>query len=96
MHATCILYAVCMLYPGSLDLIALLMGAFDYYVNVGATRPAASIRFTGAGLAVAPAVVRAALRWRYGAAASIAWRAPRRHFLVGAGEGVVYGMVSPL
>ena len=94
--AACILYAICMLFPGALDLIALLMGAFDYYVSAGATRPAASIRFTGAGLAVAPGVVRAALRWKYGAAASIAWRAPRRHFLAGAGEEVVYNIVSPL
>ena len=94
--AACILYVVCMLYPGALDLIALLVGAFDYYVSAGATRPAASITFTGAGLAMAPGVVMAALRWRYGAAASIAWSAPRRHFLAGAGDEVVYNVVSPL
>ena len=86
--AACVLYAVCMLFPGALDLPALL-GALEYFVSVGATRPAASISFTGVGLAVAPGAVRAALRWRYGAAASQAWRAPRRHFLSGAARQVV-------
>ena len=57
MDAACILYAVCMLFPGALDLIALLMGAFDCYIRAGPARPAASIRFTRAGLAVAPGVV---------------------------------------
>ena len=94
--AACVLYAVFMLFPGALDLPALLVGAFEYFISVGATRPAASISFTGTGLAVAPGVVRAALRWRYGAAASIAWRAPRRHFLAGAVGQVVYNIISPL
>ena len=94
--AACVLYAVCMLFPSALDLPALLVGAFEYFVSVGATRTAASISFTGVGLAVAPGAVRAALRWRYGAAASQAWRAPRRHFLAGAVRQVVYNIISPL
>ena len=93
--AACGLYAVCMLFPGALDLPALLVGAFDF-VSVGATRPGASISFTGVGLAVATGVVRAPLRWRYAAAASQAWRAPRRHFLAGAVRQVVYDIISPL
>ena len=94
--AACVLYAVCMLFPGASDLPALLVGAFEYFISVGATRPAASISFTGVGLAVAPGAVRAALRWRYGAAASQAWRAPRRHFLAGAMRQVVENIISPL
>ena len=91
-----VLYAVCMLFLSALDLPALLVGAFEYFVSVGATRPAASISSMGVGLAVAPGAVRAALRWRYGAAASQAWRAPRRHFLAGAVRQVVYNIISPL
>ena len=62
--ASCVLYAVCMLFPGALDLPALLVGASEYFVSVGSTRLAASISFTGVGLAVAPGAVRAALPWR--------------------------------
>ena len=62
MDAACVLYAVCMLFPGALDLTALLVGAFEYFISVGASRPAASVSFTGVGLAVAPGAVRAALR----------------------------------
>ena len=94
--AACVLYAVCMLFPGALDLTALLVGAFEYFISVGATRPAASIRFTGVGLALAPGAVRAALRWRCGAAATHTWRAPRRHFLAGAMRQVLYNIISPL
>ena len=94
--AACVLYAVCMLFLGALDLPAFMVGAFEYFVSVGATRPAASISFTGVGLAMAPGAVRAALRWRYGAAASQAWRAPRRRFLAGAVRQVVYNIISPL
>ena len=94
--AACVLYAVCMLFPGALDLTALLVGAFEYFISVGATRPAASISFTGVGLAVAPGAVRAALRWRYGAEATHAWRAPRQHFLAGAMRQVVYNIILPL
>ena len=94
--AACVLYAVCMLVPGALDLPALMVGAFEYFSSVGAMRPAASIGFMGVGLAVAPGAVRAALRWRNGAAASQAWRAPRRHFLAGAVRQVVYNIISPL
>ena len=96
MDAACVLYAVCMLFPGALDLTALLVGAFEYFISVGATRPAASISFTGVGLAVAPGAVRAALRWRYGAEATHAWRAPRQHFLAGAMRQVVYNIILPL
>ena len=94
--AACILHAVCMIFPGALDLPALLMGAFEYFVSGGAMRPAASISFNGTGLAVVPGVVRAAMRWRFGAAASIAWRAPRRHFRAGTAGQVVYNIISPL
>ena len=94
--AACVLYAVCMLFPGALDLTALLVGAFEYFISVGATRSAASINFTGVGLAVAPGAVRAALRWRYGAEATHAWRAPRQHFLAGAMRQVVYNIILPL
>ena len=94
--AACVLYAVCMLFPGAPDLTALLVGAFEYFISVGATRPAASISFTGVGLAVAPGAVRAALRWRYGPQATHAWRAPRQHFLAGAMRQVVYNIILPL
>ena len=76
--AACILYAVCMLFPGALDLPALLVGAFEYLVSVGATRAAASISYGGTGLAVAPGVVQAALRWRFGAATLHGGRRPPR------------------
>ena len=94
--AACVLYAVCMLFPGALDLTALLVGAFEYFISVGASRPAASVSFTGVGLAVAPGAVRAALRWRYGAGATHAWRAPRQHFLAGAMRQEVYNIILPL
>ena len=94
--AACVLYAVCMLFPGALDLTALLVGAFEYFISVGASRPAASVSFTGVGLAVAPGAVRAALRWRYGAGATHAWRALRQHFLAGAMRQEVYNIILPL
>ena len=94
--AACVLYAVCMLFPDALDLTALLVGAFEYFISVGVTRPAAWISSTGVGLAVAPGAVRAALRWRYGAEATHAWRAPRQHFLAGAMRHVVYNIILPL
>ena len=94
--AACVLYAVCKLFPGALDLTALLVGAFEYFISVGASRPAASVSFTGTGLAVAPGAVRAALRWRYGVGATHAWRAPRQHFLAGAMRQEVYNIILPL
>ena len=62
MDAACVLYAVGMLFLGALDLPALLVGASEYFISVGAARAAASISFTGVGLAVDRGVVRAALR----------------------------------
>ena len=94
--AACVLYAVCMLFPGALNLTALLVGAFEYFISVGASRPAASVSFTGVGLAVAPGAVRAALRWRNGAEATRAWRAPRQHFLAVAMRQAVYNIILPL
>ena len=94
--AACVLNAVCMLFPSALDLTALLVGAFEYFISVGASRPGASVSFTGVGLAVAPGAVRAALRWRYGAEATHAWRAPRQHFLAGAMRQAVYDIILPL
>ena len=63
---------------------------------MGASRPAASVSFTGVGLAVALGAVRAALRWTNGAEATRAWRAPRQHFLAGAMRQAVYNIILPL
>ena len=65
LEAACVMYAVCALRPGILDLVAMFVGAFHYFVGAGAARLGAAINRT-------PGVVREALCWRYGSAATVA------------------------
>ena len=61
--AACVLYGVCIFLPSVVDPVALLVGVFELYVGIGAANSGSAIQQTVAGLAVAPSVVREALRW---------------------------------
>ena len=91
LEAACVLYAICTLHPGILDLVALFVGAFEFFIG-----RAPPIQCTSVGLAVSPSTVCEALRWCYGSASTAAWRAPRLHFARGSGVDVVGSLFAPL
>ena len=92
----CVLYGVCMLFPGVVDVVALFIGAFELYVGTGAANAGVAIQRTAAGLAVVPSAVREALRWRYGPGATASWRVPRLHYGQGARLDVVRDFIGAL
>ena len=90
----CVLYGVCMLFPGIVDPVALLIGAFEVYVGTRAANSGVATQRTAADLAVAPSAVREALRWRDRPGATTSWRAPRLHYGQGATRDVVRDFIG--
>ena len=95
-EAACVPYAVCTLFPGVVDRVALLIGSFECFVGTGADNPGVAIQRTTMGLAVSLSAVLEALRWRYGCATMAAWRAPQLHYTQGSRVSVVRILIAPL
>ena len=96
LEAAFVLYAMCKLYPGVLDVAAMFVGAFEYFVGTGAANPGVAIRRMTVGLAVSPSAALEAFRWRYGFASTVAWRAPRLHYTRGSRMDAVRSLIAPL